>query len=273
MNHNYSVLMSVYYKEQPQFLREAMNSILEQTIPTNDFVLVCDGPLNEELDLVIEDMKLNFGSILNVVRLQNNQGLGNALKIGLEYCKNSLVARMDSDDICVPNRCELQLKNFTLDNRLAIISGTVEQFTTHKDMVLGKRIVPSDYADIITFSKRRNPFNHPAVMFKKEAVEKSGSYNNCYPLFEDYYLWVRMLQNGFRGKNLIETMVYMRTPVDMYKRRGGFLYAKNLLAFNNWMLRSKWITISDYLFSAIPHAIVCVLPNSLRKFIYGHLHR
>ena len=112
MGEKYSVLMSVYYREKPEFLRQSMESILHQTVPTDDFVLVCDGPLNPELDAVIAQMQQAFGPVLYVLRLKQNGGLGKALNAGIQHCKNELVARMDSDDISRPDRCEKQLKVF-----------------------------------------------------------------------------------------------------------------------------------------------------------------
>ena len=109
---NYSVLMSVYHKEKADYLRDAMDSIWNQTIPTDDFVLVCDGPLNEELEEVINYMLKDHLSVLKIIRLENNLGLGNALNEGLKHCKNELVARMDSDDIADYQRCEKQLQVF-----------------------------------------------------------------------------------------------------------------------------------------------------------------
>ena len=110
---NYSFLMSVYKKENAANLRTAMDSMWNQTIPTNDFVLVCDGPLTIELDTVIDEMIQAHGKYLNVVRLKENKDLGYALNVGIEHCKNALVARMDSDDISFPNRFEKQLSVFT----------------------------------------------------------------------------------------------------------------------------------------------------------------
>lgn len=268
---NYSVLMSVYYKEKAAFLQESMESIYKQTIPTNDFVLVCDGPLGEELNFVIEKMQVYFGDILHIVRLKKNCGLGNALNEGLKHCKNELVARMDSDDISFPDRCERQLTYFE-KKQVSIVSGTVLEFAEDISEITGKRKVPSSHEEICKFSKKRNPFNHPTVMFRKREVEKAGGYSEKYPLFEDYYLWVRMLQNGSIGQNIEEPLLYMRTPRDMYMRRGGKRYAKNMLRFHGWLCEIKWSSVVDYLSGAVPHAVVCVLPNGVRKRVYMFLH-
>lgn len=268
---NYSVLMSVYYKENPRYLEEAMLSILNQTVQTNDFVLVCDGPLTEGLELVIASMEELFGENLNINRLEKNSGLGNALNFGLKRCKNELVARMDSDDISLPNRIEKQLELFSNDEELSIASGTVNEFQEKEDKLSGRRIVPETNEEIIRFSKSRNPFNHPAVMFKKSHIEEVGSYSERFHLFEDYYLWIRLLIRGRKGRNIQEPILAMRVPPQLYLRRGGWTYAKDLLAFNKWLKQEKWIGTKEYLKYALPHALVCILPNSIRKLIYQGL--
>lgn len=267
---NYSVLMSVYYKEKPKYLREAMMSIYNQTLPTNDFVLVCDGPLNDELDSVIEEMQKLFGNILKVYRLKENSGLGNALNIGLKKCKNELVARMDSDDISRSDRCEKQIALFKSKN-IVFCSGTISEFIDDPLISAGKRVLPTEDKEIRIFSRKRNPINHPCVMFKRSAVIDVGSYNEKYHLFEDYYLWIRLLMNGYKAENITDILLDMRTPSDMYKRRGGAKYALDMLRFHKWLLSIKWSNQIDYLTGAIPHALICVLPNIIRKKIYKGL--
>jgi glycosyltransferase involved in cell wall biosynthesis len=269
---NYSVLMSVYFKEQPNNLRQAMESMRCQTVPTSDFVLVCDGPLTDELDDVITEEQEKFGLILHVLRLEKNSGLGNALNEGLKICRNELVARMDSDDISRPYRCEKQLELFERYPDICLSSGTVSEFVTDPDHPTGKRTLPITDAEIRAFSRKRNPMNHPCVMFKKSAVESAGGYKETYHLFEDYYLWVRMLMKGYKARNVKDVLLDMRSPADMYQRRGGKRYADDMLRFHRWMRENYWISEKDYLFGAVPHAVVCMLPNGLRKRIYQRLH-
>lgn len=269
----YSVLMSVYIKEKPEFLKQAMESIRMQTVPTNDFVLVCDGPLTDALETVIKEEQDKFGAILRVIRIKENGGLGKALNEGLKLCKNELVARMDSDDLSKKDRCQKQIKLFTEDLELAFTSGTVSEFEYDPTTPEGKRNVPISYEDIKHYSRKRNPMNHPCVMFKKSAVEDSGGYKETFHLFEDYYLWVRMMMNGYKAVNLEDVLLDMRTPADIYLRRGGKKYANDLLKFHKWLLKNAWSTKSDYLTGALPHALICVLPNGIRKQIYKILHR
>ena len=148
---NYSVLMSVYYKEQPDYLRQAMESVRGQTVPTNDFVLVCDGPLTDGLEAVIREEQEKCGPILHVVRLEENGGLGNALEKGLKLCRNELVARMDSDDISRPDRCEKQLELFGRYPDVSLSSGAVSEFITDPKHPTGKRTLPVTDEEIRAF--------------------------------------------------------------------------------------------------------------------------
>lgn len=269
----YSVLMSVYAKEKPEFLRESMESMFAQTVPTNDFVLVCDGPLTDELNAVIDEMQKLHPEILHIVRLKENMGLGNALNAGLQCCRHELVARMDSDDISLPHRCELQLRAFAADRTLVILSGTIAEFSQKPENIVGIKKVPETHQEILSFSKRRNPFNHPAVMVKKTAVINVGGYDEVYHLFEDYYLWIRMLMDGCKAKNITDTVLLMRTPEDLYLRRGGMAYAKNMLRFHRWMKMCGWTNWNDYLAGAVLHAAVCIMPNYIRKYCYLYLRK
>ena len=272
-NPGFSVLMSVYAKEKAEFLRESMESVWGQTVPSDDFVLVCDGPLGDELNQVIRQMQERFGSVLRVVRLEKNVGLGNALNEGLRHCKHELVARMDSDDVCFADRFERQLQVFGKHPEFSIVCGTVAEFTESPQAPTGKRELPVTHEAICAFSKKRNPFNHPAVMFRKTSVEEAGCYSEVYPLFEDYYLWVRMLRNGSVGYNLKEPVLWMRTPSDLYVRRGGKKYAGDMLRFHRWLREVKWSGKMDYWCGAVPHALVCVMPNGMRKIVYKLLRK
>lgn len=265
---DYSVLMSVYHKERPEFLRQAMESIAKQTVPTNDFVLVCDGPLNEQLDEVIAQMQDVFGQLLHVVRLEKNMGLGNALNIGIQHCKNDLVARMDSDDISRPDRCERQLRIFSERLELDICSGTVEEFSAQPQNVENRRIVPQTHEEILKFAKKRNPFNHPCVMYRKSAVLAAGSYQDFY-LLEDYYLWIRMLLNGSLGYNIQEPLLWMRAGSDMYKRRSGWKYAKSQYKLFCFMETENFISTVSCICSCVSRMLAALLPNLIRKNMYA----
>ena len=269
---NYSVLMSVYYKENSEYLKQAIESIQAQTFPTDDFVLVCDGPLNQELDSVIKKKQQEMKNILNVVRLKKNAGLGNALNKGIQQCKNELVARMDSDDISYPDRCEKQLMVFNTYPEISVCSGIVEEFATNPKVVESRRVPPETQEEIREFAKVRNPFNHPCVMYKKPDVEAVGSYKDFY-LLEDYYLWVRMIIAGYRGYNLQEPLLHMRAGTDMYMRRGGLKYAKTQEKLFRFMKNNGFISKGQYIKNCVIRGESSLAPNWLRKFMFEKVLR
>lgn len=258
--------MSVYHKEKADQLRCAMNSIWSQTVPTDDFVLVCDGPLTPELDEVIGQMEREH-SDLHVVRLEKNGGLGNALNIGIKHCVNELVARMDSDDISRPDRCERQLNVFESHPEVSVCSGIVEEFTVSPDVVDTRRVPPETHEEIMVFAKKRNPFNHPCVMYSKTAVESAGGYQDFY-LLEDYYLWIRMLLNGSEGYNIQEPLLWMRAGSDMYRRRSGLKYAKSQKALFRFMKDKGFISGSQYISSVMIRGASSLAPNWLRESMF-----
>ncbi len=262
----YSVLMSVYAKETPAFLREAMESMWGQTLKTDDFVLVCDGPLNSGLDAVIAEMERTHPE-LRVVRLEKNGGLGNALNEVIKHCRHELVARMDSDDISFPDRCERQVNVFEEKPEISICSGTVEEFAVSPDVIESRRVLPETPAEILRFAKRRNPFNHPCVMMKKSAVEAAGGYQDFY-LLEDYYLWIRMLQKGFEGCNLRQPLLWMRTGYGAFKRRAGWKYAQSQRALFKYMRTIGWISGTEYAKRAALRSASALAPNWLRRLLF-----
>lgn len=268
----YSVLMSVYHKEKPDYLRQSMQSIYGQTVPTDDFVLVCDGPLTPELDKTIAEMQALFGGRLHTLRLLENQGLGRALNAGIKVCRHELVARMDSDDISRPDRCERQLKVFADHPELSLVSGTVEEFSDSIEHVYASRRVPAHQAEILAFAKQRNPFNHPCIMYKKSHVEAAGGYQDFF-LLEDYYLWIRMLQQGMQGQNIQEPLLWMRGGSAMYKRRGGWKYFLSQHELLKYMYRTRWINIMQYLFGTFIRLGVSMAPNAIRNIIFSDMLR
>lgn len=268
----YSVLMSVYHKEKPEYLEQAIASIQAQTLPTDDFVLVCDGPLNAVLDAVVAKKQQEMGETLNVVRLAKNGGLGNALNEGIKHCKNELVARMDSDDIAYQDRCEKQIAVFYTHPEVSVCSGIVEEFTSTPDVVDAKRVPPEAHEEIVEFAKKRNPFNHPCVIYKKSAVEAVGSYQDFY-LLEDYYLWLRMLMAGYQGYNIQEPLLHMRAGSDMYLRRAGWKYAKTQARLFKFMKSQDFIGEGQYIKSCMIRSGSALAPNWLRKLMFEKVLR
>lgn len=272
MERNYSVLMSVYYREKPEYLKQSIESIINQTLLTNDFVIVCDGVLTKELDAVLIQYQQHFPSIINIVRISENKGLGEALNAGLKKCKNEIVARMDSDDISFKDRMKQQFEIMIKYNNIDIVSSTVIEFSESVDKEIARRVLPEKSDEIGRFAKRRNPFNHPAVMFRKKSVINAGGYRD-FKFFEDYYLWIRMLMSGCEGYNIKEPLLYMRSGEMMYERRGGINYAGQILKFRWFMFISGYSNFFDFMITVGGHMIIALIPNKWRKWFYGRALR
>ncbi|MDQ0254463.1 glycosyltransferase involved in cell wall biosynthesis [Evansella vedderi] len=265
-NLKYSVLMSVYHKEKPEYLKDSIISMSNQTIPPDEIVLVKDGPLTKELDTVIEEFLSN--DLLKVISLTENVGLGKALNIGLSKCRNELIARMDTDDISVNNRCEKQLEVFSKNDSLSVVGTAVAEFIGETDNIIAYKEVKTTYREILNNIKFRNPINHPSVMFKKSDVLSVGSYKHL-DLNEDYYLWLRMVQQGFVLQNINEPLVMMRITDETYLRRGGWNYFITQKKLFDFMLKNGLINILEYTYNNLVRLIMRVLiPNRLRKILY-----
>lgn len=263
---NFSVLMSVYYKEKADYLRMALNSIWgQQTVKPTEIILVKDGPLTEELNALITE----FVPVapIKVINLPCNQGLGEALNIGIKHCTNEWIARMDSDDISVPNRFEAQLKSIMEHPNVDLLGAWITEFDKDTSNIIAVKKVPSSMDQILVYSRKRNPINHPVVMFRKQAVMDAGGYQHC-PLFEDYWLWVRMLQNGATAYNIPTSLLWFRASKDMFKRRGGFTYIHHEYLFQKKLLRIKYISVPTFLKNIVIRCFFRLVPNKLRTYLY-----
>lgn len=265
---NFSVAMSVYKNDNATFFDKALESITEgQTVKPTEIVLVVDGFIDDGLNAVIEKYSKKY-DIFNIIRLPENLGLGNALKIAVENSKNELIARMDSDDIAVSTRFEEQLNCFENDNSLDIVGGNISEFIGDENNIVAYRRVPISDSDIKQYLRIRCPFNHVTVMYKKSAVQKSGGYLDLF-WNEDYYLWIRMFLNNAKFANTGTTLVNVRTGSDMYSRRGGKRYFKSEVYLQNFMLKNKIINIFTYFTNIIKRFIVqLVLPNNVRGMVF-----
>lgn len=261
----FTVLQSVYKKDNPEYLSESLQSIAENTLLPSSIVLVKDGILTPELESVISEWQSKLP--LKVVGYEKNQGLAHALNYGLQFVETELVARMDSDDICYPDRFEKQISYFMNNTNLALLSGYIDEFNDNPNIIVSTRTVPLDYSAIKEFLKRRNAFNHMAVMFKKSAVIASGNYQTV-PYFEDYDLWIRMIQNGFYAENIPEKLVKARIGNDMIGRRHGIAYSKYEINFLKRQLKSGFISKSEYMKLVIKRVPVRLFPKRVLKLIY-----
>lgn len=262
---NFTILQSVYKKDNSEFLSECFNSIYVNTIQPEKIVLVKDGQLTEELNSVINSWKNKLP--IKIVGYDNNHGLAYALKYGLQFVTTELVARMDSDDICYPDRFEKQINFFKLHPEISLLSGYIDEFNNTPDCIVSTRMVPLEHEKIIEYLKKRNAFNHMAVMFKKTAVINCGNYQEV-PYFEDYDLWIRMVQSGYQTANLSEKLVKARIGNDMIGRRHGLAYAKHELFFLKKQKEAGFLSNKEYKKLCILKLPIRILPKKILKIIY-----
>ena len=241
-----SVLMSVYFRSNPQYLDEAIDSIWSnQTFKPSQICIVSDGPIPVCVELILEKWSNVLGERLTRVKLEKHGGLAAALNAGVAFCRYPLIARMDADDVSWPERFALQYKFMSQHPEVDVLGTQVEERSDDLGSILGHRRVPLSQKAITQFAKLRSPFNHPSVMYRKETIEKAGLYPYFYP--EDYPLWCKMLMKGAVFANLSEILVTMRSG-SAYKYRRGldflvseikvicFLYHIGFLSFNQFLI-------------------------------------
>ena len=262
----FSVLMAVYKKEQPLFFKEALRSVFEQSLIPNEVVLVKDGPLTEELEQIIVDFS-SKNEQLKVITLEKNQGLGEALRIGLNACSFDLVARMDSDDICKPYRFEKQIAFLKEHKEITIVGSWIEEFSDCKEEIEAIRELPQEDKQLKIFMKWRNPFNHMTVMLRKKDILAVGGYQPFY-LLEDYYLWNRLANANYYFANIGESLLWARGGYTMLERRGGWKYVVSESKLLKFMYRSGRINIVEFGANLMMKSIIRLIGKHLRHTIY-----
>ncbi len=268
MRENYSVLMSVYFKENPKWLSISIESMLKQTVTPEEFLIVKDGPLTPELDKVINAFANNYPLLFTIVTLDKNEGLGPALALGITKCRNELVIRMDSDDYSIPERCEKLLNISETYPDYGVIGSYEVEFEGNISNEIAIHRVPEAPIDIFKFMKRRCAILHPTVLYKKSVILECGNYQDVH-LYEDYDLFMRMvLEHNVKCYNVQENLYYIRISDDFFKRRGGLKYLNTAVKFKWNQLNKGYISLKDFIISAGGQAAVCLFPNRLRKHFY-----
>ena len=271
---DFTVVTSIYKNDNPDFVRIALDSMLVfQTETPTEIILVQDGPVSVALTEQIAEYEEKYASIMRVIRLSENAGLGNALRIGVEHASNHYIARMDSDDICEEKRFELQLDYLDAHEDVDIVGGQMTEFIDDPKNIVARRCVPLNNDDIYDMMKSRCALNHVTVMFRRDSILKSGNYQDWY-CNEDYYLWVRMMKNACVFANLREVLVNVRTGISQYGRRGGKRYFNSEKAIKKLMLDQGLIARREYFVNvAIRYVVQVMMPASLRGWILRHFAR
>lgn len=269
----FTVLMSLYVKEKAEYFKTCLDSVLNQTVPPDEIVIVKDGPISAETEEVLKEYVSKDESLYKIVPLETNMGLGLALAEGMKHCSNELVARMDTDDIAVPDRFELQLSEFEKRPELDICGGQIIEFENDPDEPVAERRVPLSHDEIVQFQKKRSAFNHMTVMFKKSKVLAAGNYKHC-PLMEDDMLWVDLITSGAKCANIDKYLCRVRTNRNMIARRGGLRYYKKYKTARKMILATGFITKKQYSKTNRIQFLVCIMPAWLRKKVFfGMIHK
>jgi glycosyltransferase involved in cell wall biosynthesis len=260
-----SVLIPVYYKEMVYNFVECLESLANQKIPADEIVVVKDGILTCELEatLALWEKKLP----LKIIGYKENRGIAYALNYGLKYCSNDIVARMDSDDICLPDRFARQKEIFENDRNLVLLSGYISEFNNMPNDISSVRKVPTGSKEIVKYLKKRNAFNHMAVMYRKSAVISVGGYEEI-DGFEDYDLWIKLVQAGFRVDNVPEILVYVRVGNNMISRRSGLKYAEKEIIFLNRQRKRHFISMVEFIVLFISRVPVRLFPVKFLAVAY-----
>ncbi len=264
----FSVLMSLYFKEKPEYLTECFESLKNQTVQADEIVVVFDGAITPELEQVVQ----NFAEILplNIVRLEQNQGLGKALNHGLTHCRNEWVFRMDTDDICIPERFEKQVAFIEQNPDTIIFGGQIAEFGSDINDIVSYRRVPTETKAIVEFTQKRCPFNHMTVAYQKNAVLECGGYQD---LQEDYYLWIKLVALGKKVANLPEVLVYARVGNGMVGRRRGIAQAKAEWRLFKLKHRVGMQNVVSGLITFTMRVIPRLLPTTLLTHFYKLLRK
>lgn len=265
-NTKFSVLLSIYKNEQPEFVIDSLKSVLNQSLVPNEVILVEDGPLTDELYEIINEFKTKYPEIFKVVTLEKNVGLGLALNEGLKASSNELIARMDTDDIAKYTRFKKQVQTFKENPSLSIVGSNVDEFTDNIEEVHSQRVVPEHHIEILKFSKRRNPFNHPSIMYKKSDVLAVGGYQD-FRRSQDYDLFVRMLNSDYKGYNIQEPLLFFRADHDNLGRRKSWTKTKNDIYLRYKFFKEGYSSFTDLAVTTIGFILVFITPDSFFEFI------
>ena len=263
----YSVLMSVYDKVKEEELELSISSMMNQTIVPEQFVIVFDGPVSDNIRRVINKFVDLYPEVFTIVEIPINQGLAYALNVGLKQCRNELIARMDSDDYSLPKRCEKQLNEFEKDSDLVILGTMTQNFINVPENIqplIKKR--PTEFNEIKKALRRNSPFAHPSVMYKKSKVLACGGYDPELRRRQDYDLFSKMVNGeGNKAKNLSEVLLLFRTEENYFIRNKSKESCTARLIVQKRIYKRKECTFIDYMYIKCAMVASMLLPTEIYK--------
>ncbi|MGH3446131.1 MAG: glycosyltransferase [Nocardioidaceae bacterium] len=269
MAERFSLLMSVYGGDDPGFLVAAFRSVVhEQTRPPDDVVLVQDGPVPDALDEQITGLIHESPVSTTLLALEDNLGLGPALDQGMAACAHDIVARMDADDIALPQRFEVQVP--IVEGGVDIVGSSLLEFDDSPEHIVGKRVPPLESGEIIRFARFHQPFNHPTVVYRRSAVQAAGGYRDL-QLMEDYLLFAKMIERGATVANVEEPLVYYRVGAGAYGRRGGVRLLKSEWTLQRRLRSMGFTTRAQFTRNLAVRGGYRLVPEWLRRSAYRRL--
>lgn len=264
----YSVLMSIYKNDSPEYLQVALESIYEkQTRKPDEIIVVIDGPIPQELTDVLMKFMIGKETIVKFYPQDLNRGLGEALRVGSEKCKGDYIFRMDSDDISDARRFEKQIAFVETHPDIDVLGTDISEFTSSVDENMRVRACPGKHEDIVNMGKTRNPMNHVSVCIKKDALIKCGGYESLL-LLEDYYLWLKMIVSGCTFANINESLVYVRVGEGFDSKRGAKERIAGWKVLQNYMLRHGMISKRKSKINMLYILIFVNMPSWLKRIAY-----
>lgn len=261
---DFSVLISIYCKENPQWFHEALDCVFAQSALPTEIVLVEDGPLTPKLYAVIDEFKEKY-PIFNIVKNEVNLGLGLALARGVEAASNEIIARMDTDDIIPTHRFATQLAK--MEEGYDVVSCWSTLFLNTEDNVIAVKTRPEHHDDIVKLAHKRSPICHAAAFMRKSAVLAAGNYVHR-QYYEDYNLWVRMIMNGSKFYNVQESLYNVRTTESQLNRRAGWSYLKNELKYLKEFYNIGFYTLGDLIKNSSIRIVARLMPNGMREKVF-----
>jgi len=265
----FSVLLPVYHRDDPGHLRRAVRSVTtDQTMAPSELLVVQDGPVGDELEVALTDVERAPGLRVRRVTLPENVGLARALEVGLSECAHDIVARMDADDISLPRRFELQVPHVV--DGMDLVGSAIQEFEDDETRAGVVRVPPLDAASIQRAARIRSPFNHPSVVYRRQAVAAAGGYEDL-PLLEDYWLFARMLDEGARSMNVPEPLLLYRVGEGAYARRGGRAVLRSEIELQRRLRQIRFTSRSQALRNVAVRGAYRLVPEPARRRLYRAL--
>lgn len=260
----YSVVMAIYKNDNPSFLDKSLKSLMSQSKMPSEIIIIKDGYITKELQNIIDNYACDN---IKQIQLKHNVGLGKALNEGIKAATNELIGRMDADDISMETRFEKQVREFEINPELDIVGCQVTEFKDEITHIVGARTVPINNEDIYKFARKRDPFNHPSVMYRKSKVLSCGGYADLRKN-QDTDLWIRMLRSNAKCKNLEESLVYFRFDENTFVKRKSWINTKSLISIRYKAYKNKFSSLFEFLQIVITQFCIFILPISFQKIIY-----